>query len=104
VAHELYWDDYRLAREPKQDDKVQEIELGCDGIAILTLIRLGLDPAQIVSALHKLARYDKDTLGANYYAVPDERLAFARSMINWRKNAEPTILTSVGPTADQTRE
>jgi hypothetical protein len=103
LAHELYWDEYRLARESKRDDKAQEIELRCDGIAILTLVRLGLDPAQIVSALRKIAHYDKDTLGANHYTAPDERLAFAHSMINWIKNAEPTILTFLGQTADQTR-
>lgn len=102
LAHEWYWDEYRLARESKQDDKVQEIELRCDGIAILTLVRLRLDPAQIISALRKMAHYDKDARGANYYTAPDERLAFARSMINWIKNADPTFLASAGKTSDQT--
>ena len=95
-------DKYRLARESKQDHQVQEIELCCDGIAILTLIRLRLDPAQIISAMRKMARYDKDAREANYYTAPDERLAFARSMINWIKNADPTFLTSAGKTSDQT--
>jgi hypothetical protein len=83
LAHEWYWDEYRLARESKQDDKVQEIELRCDGIAILALVRLRLNPSQIISALQKMGHYDKDTGGANYYMAPDERLTFARSMIKW---------------------
>ena len=81
LAHECYWEEYRLARESKQDDKVQEIELRCDGIAILALVRLRLNPSQIISALRKIGRYDKDSSGANYYRTPDERLAFARWMI-----------------------
>lgn len=82
LAHEWYWDEYRLARESKQDDKVQEIELRCDGIAILALGRLGLNPSPMMSALRKMGRYDKDTWGAKYYTALDERLTFARSMIN----------------------
>ena len=70
LAHECYWDEYRLARESKQDDKVQEIELRCDGIAILALVRLRLNPSQIISALRKMGRYDKDSSGANYYRHP----------------------------------
>jgi predicted SprT family Zn-dependent metalloprotease len=81
LAHEWYWDEYRLARESKQDDKVQEIELRCDGIAILALVRLRLNPSQIISALRKMGRYDKDSWEANYYIALDERLAFARWMI-----------------------
>jgi Zn-dependent protease with chaperone function len=83
LAHEWYWDEYRLARESNQDDKVQEIELRCDGIAILALGRMRLSPSQLISALQKMGQYDADTLGANHYAAPDERLTFARSMIKW---------------------
>jgi Zn-dependent protease with chaperone function len=83
LAHEWYWDEYRLARESKQDDKVQEIELRCDGIAVLALVRLGLNPSPMMSALRKMGRYDKHTWGASYYTALQERLTFARSMINW---------------------
>ena len=82
LAHEWYWDEYRLARGFNQDDKVQEIELRCDGIAILALVRLRLNPAQIISAMRKMGNYDRATAGANRYVAPCERLTFARSMIN----------------------
>jgi hypothetical protein len=83
LAHEWYWDEYRLARGSNQSDKVQEIELRCDGIAILALDRLQLSSSQLVSALQKMRRYDSRTSGANYYVTPEERLTFARSMIIW---------------------
>jgi hypothetical protein len=82
LAHEWYWDEYKLAREFKQDDKMQELELRCDGIAILALGRLRLNPSQIISAMRKMGTYDGDTAGANRYVAPNERLTFARSMIN----------------------
>src|SRR4051812_35950863 len=40
LAHEWYWDEYRLAREAQHDDTVREIELRCDGMAILALVKL----------------------------------------------------------------
>jgi hypothetical protein len=83
LAHEWYRDEYQAARSAKQDDKVQEIELRCDGIAILALVRLRLNPSEIISALQKIGHYDKNTWGGNYYVALDERLTFARSMIHW---------------------
>ncbi len=102
LAHEWFWDEYRLAREGKQDDKVQEIDLRCDGLAIFTLALLGLEPAQLISALNKMPRYDKDTWGANYYAAPDERVAFARAMIQLVKNKDSAIFVSEGAVHDST--
>jgi hypothetical protein len=82
LAHEWYWDEYQLAQELKQDDKMQEIELRCDGIAILALVRLRLNPSQIISAMRKMSDYDRDTAEATRYVTPNERLAFASSMIS----------------------
>ncbi len=101
LAHELFWDEYRLARDGGQDDKVQEIDLRCDGFAICTLARLGLEPAQLFSALRKMARYDKDTWGANYYAAPDERVAFARAMIRLVKNADEAMVAGACTVAER---
>ena len=99
LAHELFWDEYRLAREGGQDDKVQEIDLRCDGMAIFTLARLGLDPRQLVSAVQRMTRYSQDTWGANYYAAPDERVAFVRAMIQLVKNVELAMQASSRPVA-----
>ena len=100
LAHERFWDEYHLARAAGQDDKVQEIELRCDGLAIFVLARLGLEPARLISALHKTARYDRDTWGANNYAAPDERVEFARAMIQLVKNTEQAMSASARAVAD----
>jgi hypothetical protein len=100
LAHERFWDEYRLARAARQDDKVQEIELRCDGLAIFVLARLGLEPTRLISALHKTARYDRDTWGANYYAAADERVTFARAMIQLVKNADQAMSISVSAVVD----
>jgi hypothetical protein len=84
LAHELYWDEYHQASEGRPDDKVREIELRCDGIAIFTLARLGLNPGQLISAVHKMANPDD--------AV--ERLSFVRGMIDRVKQADLDILAS----------
>jgi len=94
LAHELFWDEYRLAREGNQDDKVQEIELRCDGIAICTLVRLGLNPKPLISAVQKTTPNSQDTWGTHYYAPRNERLSFARRMINRAKQADLNILAS----------
>jgi len=94
LAHELFWDEYRLAREAGQDDKIQEIDLRCDGIAIFTLARLGLNPNLLVSAVKKMSRYSQETWGANFYVVPDERVTFDRAMIQWVRNTNGIILES----------
>ncbi len=100
LAHEWFWNEYRLAREAGQDDKVQEIDLRCDGIAILTLARLGLDPRELISAVRKMTRYSQDTPEAGKYLPPKQRLAFADAMVNWVKNVGPTIFASAGGSAD----
>ncbi len=47
LAHELFWDEYRLAWEGRQDDKVQEIDLCCDGMSTFSLARRVLEPIQL---------------------------------------------------------
>ncbi len=43
LAHEYFWNEIEPARE-RSPQKLQEIEMRCDGIAIITLVRLGLNP------------------------------------------------------------
>jgi hypothetical protein len=51
MAHEYFWGKYQEARQRKQYDAMREIELLCDGIAVITLGRLGLDPANLIRGL-----------------------------------------------------
>jgi hypothetical protein len=38
---------------------IQELELQCDGIAVLTLRRLGIDPEQLVSAVQNMTLFNE---------------------------------------------
>jgi hypothetical protein len=54
-----------FARTLEQHDRRgrQELELKCDGIAILTLVAVGLDTSPLTSGLHKMWRLN-ETLNA----------------------------------------
>jgi hypothetical protein len=83
IGHDYFWHEYQLADRERQDGLAQELELRCDGIAIITMSQLGLDPARLMSAITKLTKFNA-RLGdhSRAYAYPslDERLAFNRAM------------------------
>jgi len=86
IAHELghgyFWNEWQQARLNKQYDKMQEIELRCDGMAVITMSHLGLDPAHIISAVNKLTKSHKGNLNnADFYPSLEERTRFIRAMI-----------------------
>ena len=56
IGHEYFWRDRedKFARGDKNG--LQELELRCDGIAVLTLIALRLDPVTLTNGLRKLER------------------------------------------------
>jgi hypothetical protein len=85
LGHEYYWNRYELARESREYSELQELELRCDGIAVITLRHLGVDPESLVSALTKLNQYDRrpgspSPKSRNYVAF-NERVAFIHRMI-----------------------
>jgi hypothetical protein len=68
VGHDYFWPDFErtLAQGDRRGRK--ELELKCDGIAVLTLIALRLDLAPLADGLRKQARFN-DALGANANAA-----------------------------------
>jgi hypothetical protein len=84
LAHEYFWDEYELARQHEHYARVQELELRCDGIAIITLSQLGLAPNCLLSAVKKLTRFG-EVAGAEaigrFYPARAERTRFTHSMI-----------------------
>jgi hypothetical protein len=97
VGHDYFWHEYQLADRARQDRLVQELELRCDGIAIITLSQLGLDPSHLMSAVAKLTKFNAQ-LGdhSRAYAYPslDERQAFNRAMtelVKARNTAAPGL-------------
>jgi predicted Zn-dependent protease len=70
------------ARQRKEREVMREIELRCDGIAVIALRRLGLDPAKLVSALSRMRMLNARIVDTDplYHPQPDERLRFISSM------------------------
>jgi Zn-dependent protease with chaperone function len=58
LGHELFWEEYDLARERNDLQVMHEVELLADAIAIRTLVRRGKDPKDLISALKKIYRYN----------------------------------------------
>jgi len=84
LGHEYFWGEFELARQHEQYSKLQELELRCDGIAVITLSQLGLNPESLISGVTKLNRYNGHKEGATAagrYLLLEERVKFIRSMI-----------------------
>lgn len=83
IAHEYFWDEYQAALARDDRDKVRELELRCDGVAVMTLRELGLDPHALAEAVKALTRFNQ-TVGAvataGLYVSLKERIAFIDAM------------------------
>ena len=59
VGHEYLWSEFEHLRDGRDAPPRQELELRCDAIAVLTLLELGLDPGELVSAVRKVTRFNE---------------------------------------------
>ncbi len=84
IGHEYFWRDYERARERHDSRGRQELELKCDGIAVLTLISLGLDPAPLADGIRKMTEFNEilgATANADEYPRMQDRLRFAGALL-----------------------
>jgi hypothetical protein len=99
VGHEYFWEDYAHARAAGDTPGLHEVELKCDGIGVLTLVELGLDPALLVAAARKLTRYN-EAVGAlaNMKDYPGliERARFARDLVAIRRRMYSCSISRMG--------
>jgi Zn-dependent protease with chaperone function len=96
LGHEYFWGELMEARQQKQHETASEIELRCDGIALIALHRLGIDPANLGSALTRIRTFNARIVSTNplYHPRPDERLRFIHAMselIKAREAAEGMV-------------
>jgi hypothetical protein len=97
IGHEYVWEEYEYARKRGDWSGVRALELYCDGIAILTLTRLGADPASLGAALR---RHEDDTSAApiqenrRLYPSFAERRNFAQAIIRWLTAQRPAVSPS----------
>ena len=90
LGHEYFWDDFELARQQGQYATLQELELRCDGVSVITLHALGLEPEKLLAAVRKLTRYNGPPDSgphASRYVTLKEREAFILSMIGMVREA-----------------
>ena len=83
LAHEYVWDEYSRAMGTGEHSRLQDLELQCDGIAVLTLRRVGIDPEQLVSAVQSMTRFNERrgaVASANRYVSLKEHVAFIRAI------------------------
>jgi hypothetical protein len=83
LGHDYVSDEYEEAQKRGDDRRLQELELRCDGIAIITMDRLGVDIARLVSAATTLGRHNQRVFGKideGRYVPLDQRVQFIRAM------------------------
>ena len=91
VGHEYLWTEFEHLREGRDAQARQELELRCDAIAVLTLLELRLDPAQLISAVRKLTLFN-ELLGATVkpgiYPTTAERAQFMRRIVDAHRRSD----------------
>ena len=87
MGHDFFWHDYDDARDRRDSSALQTIELKCDGIAVLTMRRLGIDPVLVESAVRALARFNVrlKPLDETNYPDTETRAQFMRDVLALRR-------------------
>jgi Peptidase family M48 len=108
IGHEYVWAEYLEAEKRNDERRLKELELICDGIAILTLHRAGLSPTSLLTAAQKIANYNRLTgpaANAGRYPSAYERKGFAQAILAWadsrresaHKESESQVLNKATP-------
>ena len=82
LGHEYFWGEFMEARQQKKSEVMREIELRCDGIAVIALRRLGLDPAKLDSAISRMRLINTRIVSTDplYHPTADTRSRFLYAM------------------------
>lgn len=63
IGHEYTLAAWNFAQAAGQKDEMHDLELTCDAVAAITMQRLGEDPKLLISALEKVARFNRGHFG-----------------------------------------
>jgi hypothetical protein len=85
LGHDFFWDEYRVATRTSDAQGLQEVELKCDGVAVLTLTELRLNADALMSAISRMIEFNH-SLGKqldyrNYPPLAD-RARFIRTLMS----------------------
>jgi hypothetical protein len=86
IGHEYVWLDYESARAKGNSRRLRSLELFCDGVALVTLARIGAEPETLIDALRLLDFADRrNGLVLEYSSHPTlpDREDFARQIRTW---------------------
>ena len=87
IGHEYVWEEYEAVKKRGDWKRLRELELFCDGIAVVTLVRIGSDPSDCIAALERM--YAADVAAGVQYDKPDhyptlaERRTFMKEIRKW---------------------
>jgi hypothetical protein len=89
IGHEYFTVDYESAFRIRDHRRLKDLELLCDAIAIMTVHRLGMNPARLLGAVERITRYNQKLFptrinGTNYPTIA-ERRSFSRKVAAWCK-------------------
>jgi hypothetical protein len=59
MGHDADWNEYWTAMQAHDSARMRELELKADGLGVLTLEHLRIDPERLVSAVQKMMRYNE---------------------------------------------
>lgn len=87
IAHEYVWTERERAFQFADHSHLKDLELMCDGIAIVTLHGLGMDVSRLMSGVQKIGRFNRERFGTannekDYPTIP-QRQAFAGAVTAW---------------------
>src|SRR5262245_20695885 len=92
IGHEYVWEEYEEAKKSGDHRRLQELELMCDAIAIVTLRRVDVDVSALTTAVEKIVRFNHRRLGTAVnegdYPTLAQRKEFARALAAWQKQSE----------------
>jgi hypothetical protein len=87
IGHEYVWTENLEATKHNDVRRLKELELICDGVAILTLRRAGVGPAPLLTATEKITNFNLLSTGqawnAERYPSAGERRRFAEEVVKW---------------------
>jgi hypothetical protein len=87
AAHEYVWEEWHRAAQRHDWNRLRQLELICDGIAIVTLHQIGLDGSALMMGFERMIRLNLVSLGpglnAERHPTLDQRRDFARDVTAW---------------------
>ena len=63
IGHEYLWQEFAAAQRLKNRERLRELELACDAIAVLTLERVGVKPDRLILGLEKTSWFNRQRFG-----------------------------------------